>query len=291
MSVIEIPVPGNRGFDNPRVHQIDHVHEQYDITSFTEEEWPEGAFRAQQIQGESYQTAEFICATARDEDGRMHPDLDRSRGSNVTYFLANPKRVIEGRSNQGAMRIVDVPVNGTVRDLAAFRYSESTMHPNVAAMLRAKVEKEGPGSVREVGALSHTDDGSTRASFELIRLAVQQAIRGKTEELWIITFAPRAYRSIIARFSPNTVLQIGAPVAVDVGDPRTSDSLRLTPVLIDPCRLPDQMVDYLLSDMADERGKRYVVGTLYAVLDGLRVDELSDYVKEYIASLERGVSA
>lgn len=290
MSVIEIPAPGDRGFVNPRVHEIEHSHELYRIVNFTEAECPEGAIRAQQIQGECYEREAFVYASARDIDGRLFPELDRSRGDNVTYFLALPKRVKEGRRNEGAMRIVDVPVGGSIDDLAAFRYSKATMDPTAALMLREKVAKEGPGSVREVGALSLTSDASTFATLELIRQAVQQAIRGKTQELWLITFAPRAHASIVARFSPNTVLQVGPPVPVDVGDPRTSDTLRLTPVIIEPCHLPDQMLAYILNGARDDRDRRNVLRTLLFVLDGLRDDELSEKVVSFVASLDREVA-
>ena len=54
-------------------YEFSRKHADFDIISFTERTNPEAAFRAQQVQGESYVASGFVHESALDEFGRLQP--------------------------------------------------------------------------------------------------------------------------------------------------------------------------------------------------------------------------
>ena len=256
--------------------------EDFSIVRFTEEQYPEGALRAQQIQGESYVTKGFVFETALDEYGRLMPELDRSRGSNVEYYWATSKKEnTSGEKGQASLRKISSPEGGALEDLAAYRYCRDTIDPLAEDLLRQSVAEDGGSSIKEIAALSKTNNASSHVSFELLREITQESIRNDTHEKWLITFAQSAYTSLHARFGGVTLQVVGEPVAVDVGDERTSDELRLIPTLVEPCLSLDGIVDAIHLAKTPLERKRLCEGLLFMV-DGLEDQYLSEAVKECI---------
>lgn len=265
--------------------EITHKFENYTIQTFTETNNPSGAFRAQQIQGESYVAAGFVYPSGLDEYGRLLPELDRSRGDNVTYKLAT---AINGDpADQAALRIIPLSEGGRLEDMAAYKYCKDDLFEGAAEALELHIAEYGPESLKEIAALSKADKAGQLSSFELIRNVVQEAVRDETNEAWLITFAKPAFDAIQKNFGPRSLTQIGNPVQVDVGDPRTSDKLRLIPTIIKPC----QVLDGLLLDLDEAEPvsdqHRIYVRTLLFLADGMKESELSeavyDRVKPFIA--------
>lgn len=277
-----IPLHDNEIIRRSSGHEFARNDRRYGIVSGTEHSSPNIALRAQQIQGESYLKFGFVKPAAIDPTGRLHEDLDRSRGPNIMYHIAEPLASPGDFSTQGSVRVADVPLGGSLEHLAAFRHSRGALYMGVEQALRERFDRNGPGSVREVTALSLANRAHPRASFELIRHLVQNAIRGKTQETWLITFVPHAHKSIVSAFGSRTVLQVGDEVPIDVGDPRTSDDLRLKPVVIEPCKVPVQMVEQLRSkDLTEQERGRIHAGLMF-IADGLLPEELGEQAMQYI---------
>lgn len=261
-------------------YEFDRVHADFEIVSCTERSNPQAAFRAQQIQGESYVASGFVHESGLDEYGRLQPELDRSRGDNVAYYLATSKR---DSHVQAAVRVVGVPEGGTLHDIAAYRHSVNVMRPEYREFIE-QYEQRMDGKVQEVAALSNTGGPASVGSFELIREVFQRAIRDDSPNLWIITFAPVAYKSIRNRFGDRVVECISAEsIEVDKGDNRTSSELRLTPVVVQT----DKVLDNLLLSIEEAPSARHAVpfaATLHFMADGLGEDELPSRVREFFAA-------
>lgn len=258
----------------------------YDVTSFSERQNPEGALRAQQIQGESYVTAGFVFESALDEYGRLQPELDRSRGDNVEYFLATAQNPTDASEmNQASVRLIHLPEDGALDDLAAYKYCKHTLSPEHEAELRSLIATEGARSVVEIAALSKTNAAPSIASFEVIRDIVQQAVRGDTKEVWLATLAESAYQAMYDNFGPRSLTQVGERVPVDVGDPRTSEQLRLVPSLIRPREVMDGIVEDL-AVITDSKQQVRLARSLVFLSDGLGDQEMSTSVKDTVTMLK-----
>ncbi|MBH1955988.1 hypothetical protein I8H84_00215 [Candidatus Saccharibacteria bacterium] len=266
--------------------EIKHQHEQYRIETFTESEEPEKALIAQAIQGESYVAAGFVYKSALDDLGRLQPELDRSRGDTVIYKLATAiDEEAPDNKDQASLRILSIPSGGSLDDLAAYKYCKEVMSIEAELDLRHTIALRGPESVKEIAALSKSNEASPMSSFELIRNIVQEAIRDDTNETWLITFAQPAFDAIRGNFGGRALTQISQPVAVDVGDSRTSDELRLVPTVIKPCEVLDGLVVDIQEEQ-DARQQRRLCRTLFFLADGMKSEEMSDSVNSCISFLD-----
>jgi hypothetical protein len=203
--------------------------------------------------------------------GAGHP-----RGESITYYLAlaqeNPNGV-----KAGSLRIADIPEGGNVKDLAAYHHSLEAINPD----MRAALEAYDIGPVREVMSLSRTEQSDARVLLELIREITQEAIRGKTNELWIITFTPKVLRMIDRSFGPYASTRIVSTeegVAIDIDDPRTNPDLRVHPVVIEPCKVMSQMLQYIneAQDPARKYQQQQVAQTLQFLAAGLNLSDVTD---------------
>lgn len=262
-------------------HVPSRENERYTIKQFYESDNPEDALLVQQIQGESYVAAGYVYESALDEYGRLQPELDRSRGDTVKYYLATPKDPAANQKNMGSLRVMAIPEGGTLEDLAAYRYSKGMLIPEVDAMLQDMIESRGTSSVREVCALAITSEATSLASFELLREITQDAIREKSDEKWLITFTSHAHNVFMKRYGVSVMQQVGLPVPVDVGDERTSDELRLIPTLIHPGELLDNIL-YDVTTTNSPAEKTRLSGTLAFMADGLDQSQMSPEVYEYV---------
>lgn len=273
---------------NNERREIQHQIERYYIETFSEVENPEGALRAQQIQGESYVAAGFVYPSALDQWGRLDETLDRSRGPNITYKLATAIDAdpSDTQKDQASLRINSIPTGGRLDDLTEYKYCKNVMSIETELSLRQLIAERGTESVKGIAALSKTNEAHPTAPFELIRDILQEAIRDETNETWLITFARPAYEAIKKNFGDRAMHQIAEPVAVDVGDDRTNDELRLVPCVIRPCEVLDGLVQDIREE-TDDRRRMSLVRSLYFVADGLKEEEMSQSVNETIAFIEK----
>lgn len=276
----------------PKQHiaSIDHYtgvreNERYAISQFYEQDNPEGAILAQQIQGESYVAAGYVYPSALDELGRLQPELDRSRGDNVEYYIAAAKHPEMSPRNMGSLRVITIPEGGSLEDLAAYRYSKDILSDEVELLLQSLIAEHGRQGVKEICALAKTNEATSLVSFELLREITQAAIREKSEEKWLITFTSHAHDVFMRRYGASVMQQVGEPVPVDVGDERTSDELRLVPTLIDPGHL----LENILHDIQTTRivtEKIRLSNTLVFMADGLNETDISAEVLEYVQRIK-----
>lgn len=269
---------------------IDHYtvvreNERYAISQFYERDNPEGAILAQQIQGESYVAAGYVYPSALDELGRLQPELDRSRGDNVEYYIALAKHPEMSPRNMGSLRVITIPEGGSLDDLAAYRYSKHILSKEVDTMLQSLVVERGTQGVKEICALAKTNEATSLVSFELLREITQAAIRGESEEKWLITFTSHAHSVFLRRYGASVMQQVGDPVPVDVGDERTSDELRLLPTLIHPGQLLENILHDIKSTQITTE-KILLSNTLVFMADGLEETHLSADVLEYIQRIK-----
>lgn len=259
----------------------------YVIKSFTEIDNPEAALRAQQIQGESYVAAGFIYPDGLDRDGRLNAELDRSRGDDVEYYMAFANSDDPASEGRASLRVISIPEGGTLDDLPAYRYCQDTISDDARTVLQQAVAHDR-FSVREIAALSKTTDTPALASYELMRAVIHDAIQRDHDEMWLITFADKAYGPITDYFGAQALRRIGSPVAIDVGDRRTSDELRLIPSIVEPLYMLDTMLDEVESDRAnggDLRMIRRKEQGILLIADGLEPPMISPHVANFVARM------
>jgi hypothetical protein len=214
----------------------------YLIHSFTRDDDPARAIRVEQIQGEAYVAAGYVQQCALDSVGRLDNSdsefiLDKARGSNrlndVLYLHAIPLQPAVDRRNEGGLRVVSVTDAGSLDDLGAFAACKDSIDPQHRRKLYDAFDRLGPRGVKEITALSLTQDASHIVSYALIREALRHALHDQTDELWLITFAMPGYLAMRKKFGAIGMPQIGKPFyAHRNADPRTSNDLLLVPSIV-----------------------------------------------------------
>lgn len=259
----------------------------YSIKNFTERDDPAGALRAQQIQGESYVAAGFIYPVGLDKDGRLNAELDRSRGDTVEYYMALGDRDDPTSEGRASLRVISIPEDGRLDDLPAYRYCRDALSDDVREALEQTAAHDHL-AVREIAALCKTTDTPALASYELMRALIHDGIHRERDELWLITFADKAYGPITDYFGAQAVRQVGTPVAIDVGDERTSDELRLIPSVVQPLHMLDTMLDEIEQDTQNGQESRVIRRKeqgLVMLADGLEAPFISSRVENFVAQL------
>lgn len=255
----------------PHKSELVKKHSEYEIECGTEYSDPHLVKRAQQIQGYSYLTAGFVYESALDEEGRLHPELDRSRGSNVLYYLAK-SRLNDDR--EASLRKIDAPEQ--LDDMAAYKYCKGVIHSSYDRFLRSAHE-DPDKEVKEIAALSITTKDASAGSFELIRQAWQDAIRSDKDEVWLMTFAPRAHAVLSHRFGEHVIEEASEEtIEVDSGDERTNSQLRLVPVVVDTQRVLHNINKARNSalDEGNTAQARVYARTMQFMADGLEDEHL-----------------
>lgn len=214
----------------------------YNIHAFSRDENPLRAVRVEQIQGEAYVAAGYVHNSALDDLGRLdnsNPDyvLDKARGSTasteVLYLHAAPAEPERDRRDEGGLRVVNITPTASLDDLVAFNVCRESIGPIHRRWLYEAIEKFGPQSVKEITALSLTNDADHTVSYALIREALHRALRGATNEYWIITFAMPAYLKMRKKFGDLAVPQLGRTIYAHRNDDfRTSNDLLLVPTIL-----------------------------------------------------------
>jgi len=284
------PAPASVYYDYPhrlslpvrRNGEIQRKSGEYNFAHFTEETNPELALAAQQLQGESYLAAGYITDQDLDEYGRLQKDLDKARGGNVEYVVAE-------KNNQavGAVRLVAVPEGGDLMDLPAYEKSVQDMHPEFRYLLNQAFQYNAKYGVREVAGLSRGKDTPPSVLLEMIREIVQQTVRSQSEELWLVTATSNSYDMIQSRFGPNSIIPIGSrvPVLNDGVDSREY----LQPSVIHPGSLIENLANSATVE-SDPMQRRRRMKTLDFMVDGLRIEngEVPQNAVELLENMKAG---
>lgn len=207
---------------------------------------------------ESYKTAGYVKESAADPENptRMHEELDRvDTDTRIVVKIGealDPNRAEE--LGEGSVRVETSP-SGDVTKLAAYKdFEEAGVNPEILAGLKEQAKKD-PESVKVIGALSMTDqallhDLAHREELgvsyyiigDLVKDALEREAQGHISEKWVITFADPAYQALVRSFGDIVLPQVGEKIKADQGKKSEhSHQTDLVPVLVEPCKLPDNI--------------------------------------------------
>lgn len=251
----------------------------YVVESFTEEERPDLAHRAQQIQGECYLAEGYVPVEAITSDGRLRHD--RTRGPNVRYFVAMDHA---GRAHAAA-RVVSVPAGGDVEALPGYRRSRHSLDAGYVGMLADAMAARGPSAVVELAALAKTTAAPSIASFEAIRAVYQWLLRVPGgPPICFAVLVPNSYRSLCRNFGTLSFARAGADVRIADGDGGWAAGLWATPVVSEPGRILDSILESARGADDPQEAARYV-RSLAFLADGLPDEDLSPAVRAVLVPL------
>lgn len=300
-----------------------HVDGRYHIEIFRRERDPVKAQIVEGIQGRSYEHFGYVTLDALVNPKPMDDPLsdwsllerfDSARPNNkidVEYFLGTPNDPSKPEMGRGGLRIVTAKPGHLYSELPAYEHSEKKLFDSAKTKIKERVALYGDGIVKELAGLSlepeaiefdsHNVVHHPSVSFELMREPLQRAIRNQTNELWLINFADRARRQLLKACGPLVLERAGENVMAHANDAPEdaglrSETLELTPTLVEPCMLLDNML-YSIRMMEQnpgmfERYSQYLLAHnifssyLVFMADGLRKDELSEEVGSFIDSFE-----
>ena len=234
----------------------------YVFSHFTEETEPQLALSAQILQAESYLNEGYVTEKDFDEYGRLQKDLDKARGNNVEYVVAEKNQEVVG-----AVRLVSVPEGGSLMDLPAFEKSAQDMDPEFRYLLDQAFENNSY-NIREISGLSREKNTPPSVLLEMIREIVQQAVRSQNKELWLVTATDKSYSMINLRF-PGSIVPIGSRVPVLTDGVESREYLQ--PSLINPNRLIENLANSAAAEM-DPMQNRRLMKTLNFMVDGLSIE-------------------
>ncbi len=230
------------------------------------------------IQGQDYVRSGYIEPEKLDDQGRLLDPNDSKRI--VTHFAAYP--IGTGfQSIEGSVKVHQVPEGSDLDVLAAYQYSKDSLFPDYRARIETSFEREPKRGVVEVGGLTRVDHPMSKlVPYELIRELMQQAVRAKTNEKWLITFTEKAFAPITASFGPEVICVAGDRVRIEEED----EHVTLVPCLIEPCALIDNMISSI-ETTDDPTLWRHRVEVFILMTDGLLPEELSNRARELVVAL------
>lgn len=256
---------------------------------------PQLAQRAQQIHGQCYVGYGYFTEDALMEDRRLYPELDGTRekeGKNieVTYLLAQSKHEHPSRPAESSLRMIDIAEGGTIECLPTYGYGDNSIYPGPKARLNNIVELYGKESVREVAALSTVSEKDHTGSYELMRSIVQNAIiknesGSAKREVWIASLTRKSLGPVVQFVGKSAVETIGEATSIFTGDDRANKDLKVTPIMIDPSKIIDGIVDDIESaDSPLVRQK--LMQHLYFLTDGLDEAQIGKKATKVMKVLE-----
>lgn len=279
---------GEDNFDIPR-HQA-----AYDIICAKGAETnPAVALRAQQIHGISYAEYGYFRSDALEEDGSLPLELDGTREKpgqaiDISYLLAVPR----GRGIDDAdatLRIGDGSVEGT----PTYKYFRDRRSSGVCEQLCELQELYGLGSIREVMALASVGKNGSKGAYELMRAVAQNCIvkhdATGQRELYLMALTGNSLGPVLKFAGPSASMVIGDSVRIFDDDQRAASDLRVTPVIIDPTKMIDGVIDEIEACGDNEetfRKRQLLIGKLSFLADGLTHAQMGDRAVMYLGSHE-----
>ena len=255
--------------------------ETYDISRIdsSHPEFAAVGYMTAQIQGEDYIRSGYIEPSKLTEDGRMPDSVDQDKCS-VVHYVAHPKG--KGLSEtQAALKKISLNEGESLDGLPAYKYCKNLLYIGWDSYLNENKQR-----IVEIGGLCRLDEvDSKMVSHELMRDTMQHIVRQQSDEVWLMTFADKAYKSMVASFGESVIRQIGEPLTIDEPD----EHVMLRPCLIQPYSVVDDLYKTIKNDTpAELEGRRAM--TLLFMADGLDDGELSDDVKMYLNEVRTALS-
>lgn len=257
---------------------------------------PQIARRAQEIHGQCYTFGYgYFKHDALTPDGRLYEELDGTREKTdgkmiITYLLAQSKNAHPSRPADSSLRIIDIADGAGIEALPAYGYDENTITPSAKARLSNIIDLYGPQSVREIAALATLNTTDHAGSYELMRAIIQNAVIKSTEgegsrEVWIAALTDISLRPVMKFAGKAATEVIGDPTPIYQGEPRAAENLHVTPVMIDPCKIIDGIVDEIESSESLKQ-RQSLMDKLHFVTDGLTEEQAGIRAVKIMKALE-----
>ncbi|MGB4758495.1 MAG: hypothetical protein WBP26_00385 [Candidatus Saccharimonadales bacterium] len=234
----ELPAP-YQGMDKRVINSFDLTEEQvcsprvdaYDIQVFTEYEEPGLAQEAWRLQGISYKDSGFVLPDAL-IDGCLPPDIDTTRGSNVTY------RIATHQDNPNDRATIRKEVADDFRDLSVYKLCKDALTREGREQLK-RAQDEGY-YMANIAALGTSSRLFHRGAHALFRDIVQDAMLSGRRERWFFGIVVSTFSSLVHSYGVDTFQVIGKDV--EIKDSRVRPGLKLRPTLVNPDTYIDTMV-------------------------------------------------
>ena len=232
----------------------------FDVVSFTESQWPEGAFAAQQVQAASYLDMGYVKADAIDDDGRLHQELDHSRDGSGTYFAA----LDAAGTIQASIRLTELQPGEDLVELPSYRHAQTAISDEAGEEI-ARLRRIGARLV-DGSALCKLPTASPLASYAVIREAIRHGIRADSEVVWLMTVTTAAWQTLKSAFG-SAMWQIGGDVPTEHGDDRVVPT-KLIPAMAAMKAVPARLVEDIEAT-EDPATRSRLIRTLALIVDGL----------------------
>lgn len=200
----------------------------YVIDQFTEQQRPDLALIAQQVQARGYRKARFVLANSIVcPEGTLHPSVDEARGPNVDYMLArNPD--YRKLTDRATLRHINLSQGGSVSDLPAYEKCGAYMSSEGREWLKEKLEAGRP--IREVASMAADAGENGPAIYEMLRHSIQEAL-GKGET-WFFSIVGTSIIKLTESLGASNFRILGEPVAMN--NPLINPNITLQPVALEP---------------------------------------------------------
>lgn len=257
---------------------------------------PDLARRAQEIHGQSYAYGYgYFKPNALTEDGRLPEDLDGTREKPdgkmiITYLLAQSKNAHPSLPPDSSLRVIDIAEGASIEDLPAYGYGENLIYPHAKARLHNIMEMYGRQSVREIAALATVNEKDHSGSYELMRAIIQNAVIKSSQneeyrEVWIAALTEQSIKPVLRFVGKAAGEVIGESTPIYTQDTRAAENLCVTPVIIDPTKVIDGIVDEVEAS-GDLRQRHKLIEKLYFMTDGLAEEQIGARAMKMIRALE-----
>ncbi len=231
------------------------------------------------IQGADYVRSGYIAESKLDNTGRLKDDKDAN--ADVSYIVAVPRGEDLG-TIEGSYKHIAIPEGSNLSALPAYQFSQEALYVEYNDALIHAHNLGVP--VVEIGALTRIEKPiSNRVPYELIRDGMQKVVRGKTGEIWLITFTEKAYVAIVRAFGNEVIDVAGERVVIDKPD----EHVTLVPTVIEPNKLLDNLANSIITE-TDPRRMKELSMTFQMMVDGLWDNEMSQPVTDLRSILREG---
>ncbi len=203
----------------------------YDIRVFNERQEPDLAKEAWRLQGTSYKDSVFVLPGVL-IDGCLPPDIDTTRGPNVTY------RIATRQDNPKDRATIRKETSDDFHDLSVYKMCKDALTREGKERLEhAQNEADVMVNIAALGTSSRLFHSGAHALFRDI---VQDAMLSSRRERWFFGIVVSTFNSLVHSYGVDTFQVIGKDV--EIKDSRVRPGLKLRPTLVNPDTYIDTMV-------------------------------------------------
>ena len=240
-------------------------YDHYEHIVFDELSSPELVHEAWRIHAEGYFSMGFINQDAIDANGFLPSDIDKARGDNVEYYMTiSPNNI----NDCATLRKINIPSGKDLYALPAYKLCNSFLSQDGASILDSI--NDNKVNLKEIAALSRSNEASQKAVYELFRAALHDGI--KNDEVWLFSLVSTTYESLSQSLGKRCFVELGEKVIID--DPRVSSELTLNPILFKTNEFIDTLHSYYVDATSDSERNKALRSFMF-FSDGLNKELLS----------------